>query len=286
MSTMSSKQSSRERFPELYVPVSSHTDPHTRTRSVPMRVLCLGMPRTGTASMRTALKQLGYTDCYHMLNVIENPPDADMWLEAINVKYHGEGKKLEKEDWDKLLGDCQAVCDLPAIAFSEELIKAYPEAKVVLNLRNVDSWYESMIKSIVPLSRSPIMNILEPFDPVLLKRWNPMRRGLWTGFWQNQESEDMRKKVFVEHYDRVRRLVPRERLLEYKVGEGWGKLCEFLEVPVPCYDFPVTNDSSTFEDRINVLVGLAVQRSAKRILPLLGAVIVAGIGIWIYSKRQ
>ena len=74
-----------------------------------MRVLCLGLPRTGTASMWTVLKKLGYTDCYHMLNVLKNPPDADMWLEAIDAKYNGKGRLFEREDWDRLLGECQ-VC--------------------------------------------------------------------------------------------------------------------------------------------------------------------------------
>lgn len=32
--------------------------------------------------------------------------------------------------------------DIPAICFSPELIRAYPEAKVILTLRDVDEWHE------------------------------------------------------------------------------------------------------------------------------------------------
>ena len=67
-----------------------------------MRVLCLGLCRTGTASLWTALKKLGSVDCYHMLSILKDPPDADMWTEALNAKYHGKGKPFEKEDWDRL----------------------------------------------------------------------------------------------------------------------------------------------------------------------------------------
>ena len=35
----------------------------------------------------------------------------------------------------------QAVCDWPACAFAKELIEAYPNAKVILTTREVDSWH-------------------------------------------------------------------------------------------------------------------------------------------------
>lgn len=44
--------------------------------------------------------------------------------------------------------------------------------------------------------------------------------------------------------------MPAENLLEYKMGEGWGPLCEFLEVPVPeGKKFPRTNDTDGFVER-------------------------------------
>ena len=57
--------------------------------------------------MWTALNKLGFNDCYHMLNVLKNPPDAHMWIEAVNAKYYGKGRPFEKDDWDRLLRDCQ-----------------------------------------------------------------------------------------------------------------------------------------------------------------------------------
>ena len=57
--------------------------------------------------MWTALNKLGFNDCYHMLNVLKNPPDAHMWIEAINAKYYGKGRPFEKDDWDRRLKDCQ-----------------------------------------------------------------------------------------------------------------------------------------------------------------------------------
>lgn len=71
----------------------------------------------------------------------ETPRDCEMWLRAIRAKWDGEGE-FGKQEWDQLLGHCQAVCDLPAAAFAPELIAAYPNAKVILTNRDPDSWHK------------------------------------------------------------------------------------------------------------------------------------------------
>ncbi|TDZ16167.1 putative membrane protein [Colletotrichum orbiculare MAFF 240422] len=121
----------------------SEIDRRNLSRTVPMKVLCLGLGRTGTASLRVALKQLGFQDTYHMLSAsTENPLDCLLWSEALAAKYDGTGERFGRAKWDALLGHCQAVCDWPAASFADELIEAYPDAKVVLTTRDVDSWYK------------------------------------------------------------------------------------------------------------------------------------------------
>lgn len=96
---------------------------------------------TGLAALRSALVELGFTDTYHMMSAsVENPPDCLMWQDAFAAKYDGVGT-FGREQWDQLLGHCQAVCDWPAVAFAKELIEAYPDAKIVLNTREIDSWH-------------------------------------------------------------------------------------------------------------------------------------------------
>lgn len=43
------------------------------------------------------------------------------------------------------------------------------------------------------------------------------------------------------------------QLLEYEVGDGWGPLCEFLEVPVPEKSFPKGNDQASFHAAVSEL---------------------------------
>lgn len=174
---------------------------------------------------------------------------------------------------------------MPAVAFSESLIAAYPDAKVILTLRDVDSWYNSMMNSVIPVSRSKLMQVLMYFDPVLLGRWIPMINILFFAFFDGKPFEDVGKQKFREQYELVRRVVPKERLLEYRVGEGWDKLCSFLEVPVPDHPFPHTNEQKTFGERIDVMIGLALKRVAMRVLPLLGALVAVGAAAWVYRAR-
>jgi hypothetical protein len=147
-------------------------------RKVPMKVLALGLGRTGTASLRSALIELGFTDTYHMMSAsVENPPDCIMWQDAFAAKYDGIGT-FGREDWDQLLGHCQAICDWPAVAFAKELIEAYPDAKVVLNDRDIDSWYESTLKTVNWRATEPELKFVAQFDwgaglyqPMLAKFW-------------------------------------------------------------------------------------------------------------------
>jgi len=57
--------------------------------------------------MKIALEKLGYGGVYHMMEVLKNPPDANMWKEAQDAKYYGKGKPFTREDWDQLLGEYQ-----------------------------------------------------------------------------------------------------------------------------------------------------------------------------------
>ncbi|KPM37180.1 hypothetical protein AK830_g9381 [Neonectria ditissima] len=230
---------------------TSDTDINRRncTRSVPMKVLILGLGRTGTASMRTAMKQLGYVDTYHMMNCsIENPPDALMWMDALTAKFDKKGAPFTRDDWDQLLGGSQAVCDWPAIAFAKELIEAYPEAKVVLTNRDVDSWHASTMKTVYWRVTDRELRWLSHFDWAA-GMYYPMLRKFFDTFFEG-DFPNSGKDVFRRHYAEVRSLVPKDNLLEYRVQDGWGPLCDFLGEPVPkgC-PFPNVNDNSDFVTR-------------------------------------
>ncbi|KAI9858733.1 MAG: hypothetical protein M1830_006329 [Pleopsidium flavum] len=232
--------------------------------------------------MRVALKQLGYEDTYHMQCVLENPLDAVMWSEALDAKYFGKGKPFEREEWDMLLGHCQAVCDMPTAAFMPELIAAYPSAKVVLTERHPDAWHKSCTDTVMSFTSSTKMDILRFLDPQMDLRFSmfdKMTNGVFgsrTGFVEHG------KEIYVDMHEEVRKLVPKERLLEYKLGEGWERLCAFLGEEVPTTEFPRINETAEFAERAKLMGQMTILRVAKRLLVPVGAAVAVGIAYYFY----
>ncbi|BFZ61737.1 hypothetical protein YB2330_002812 [Saitoella coloradoensis] len=211
--------------------------------------------------MCEALRQLGY-ETYHMTSLFENALDADMWRDAVEAKYFGNGMPFERKEWDQLLG---AVTDFPCAAFAPELIAAYPDAKVILTLRDVDSWYTSTINSIVKGMNHPGMKVLAQIDYVFLRRWYGMVSRMMDGFFEGS-FERNGKRVFKEHYEKVREVVPKENMLEYTAGQGWGPLCEFLGVEAPSTPYPRVNETASFDERIQLILKKSLWQSVKPVI--------------------
>lgn len=114
-----------------------------------MKVLVLGMPRTGTQSLADALERLGISPVYHMREVGKNKHQA-FWIEALDAKFEGRGELFNREKFDQILGPYETLADYPAAIFPEELMAAYPEASVILSVRrSEDEWLASMKSTLV-----------------------------------------------------------------------------------------------------------------------------------------
>lgn len=104
-------------------------------RTKPLQVLGLGLPRSGTESLCIALRQLGY-ETYHGFTTYEKTPEDHLlwkrWLEAKIAPAQGPATPLDipAKEFDRILGGYEAVTDSPCALFGQELIRAYPEAKV------------------------------------------------------------------------------------------------------------------------------------------------------------
>ncbi|UKZ77552.1 hypothetical protein TrVFT333_005275 [Trichoderma virens FT-333] len=187
-------------------------------------ILHFALIRTGTASMAKAYEILGYKNVYHGLTMLDRNQDWVLLEKAADATYPqvlNPGKKppppWTRSDWDRLFGECDAVTDIGSF-FSLQLLEAYPDAKVVLVERDYDNGVRSG-------------------DTV---------RKMMLGFFNARDIDQLRKNAkerYFEHYRQIRELVPPERLLEYKLSDGWGPLCQFLDREEPSVDFPRTNET-------------------------------------------
>jgi hypothetical protein len=273
------------------LPYQTDIDRRHCTRTVPLRVLCLGLSRTGTVSLRQALIQLGYKDCYHFASTLqENPRDAEMWIEALNAKFKGIGEPYGKDQWDALLGHCQAITDSPCVMFYKELLAAYPDAKVILTERdNADQWFRSQMSTVIPFSEKMLpqtwfakfIALFSPVDSKLLRMMDLIVHDtpMYSALWHDHRNGTTTAKTFYEEYNaEIKRLVPKERLLVINAKEGWAPLCNFLSEDIPDTDFPHRNSKADFRAN-NGRLGEVMQTATRRNMTRFGTTVAAIVAV-------
>jgi hypothetical protein len=204
-----------------------------------MKVIGAGFARTGTLSLKAALEQLGFNPCYHMVEVFAHPDHIPIWRAA------AEGKPV---DLREPLAGYQAAVDWPPSAFYQQLMELYPEAKVILTVRDPERWYESVMNTIYLARKS---GGVSPVPVELLEQfWGMIDALIWRGIFSGRfEDKHYAIDLFNQHNERVQREVPAEKLLVFQAQEGWEPLCRFLGVPVPQTPYPHLNDTQSFQER-------------------------------------
>ena len=199
-----------------------------------IQVLGVGFGRTGTMSVRGALIRLGFGPCYHMLEVAERG-DAPFWARAAAG---------EAVDWDAVFREFRATVDWPAASYWRELIAHYPEARVLLTVRDEQSWFDSMVRTIWSPGAMAYLDSPDcPADARAMKR-----RYVQGTFGDRYLDREHAIAVYRRHNDEVRDVVPRDRLLVFDTKEGWEPLCAFLGVPVPDEPFPHLNNPAQWAE--------------------------------------
>jgi hypothetical protein len=194
-----------------------------------LKVIGAGFGRTGTMSLKLALEALGLGPCYHMAEVFKNPAAPDWWYEA--------ALDPAQADWAKIFAGYSATVDWPNATFYRELATTYPEAKVILTERDPDDWFEStqatIFKNDIPA------DIEVPFPRML-------RKVVYELFDANMHDRDHVISVYRAHNRTVRETIPADRLLVYRVSDGWAPLCGFLGVAAPDTPMPKVNSREDF----------------------------------------
>jgi len=205
-----------------------------------MKVIGAGWGRTGTTSTLGALEELGFGPCYTFFTIMSTKQEHIVpWLDI----YAGQ-----PADWRDLFAGFNSVVDWPACDFYQELLGLWPEAKIILNVRDPEAWYESMKNTIFAAFQS--MNKAGRGPDV-----NPLARLIQTMIFQRAfhgrfEDKQYIIDLFEQNTAQVKASLPPEKLLVFDVKEGWEPLCRFLDVAVPDKPFPRLNDTAAFRERV------------------------------------
>jgi hypothetical protein len=179
-----------------------------------------GLGRTATKSLKAALERLLGLPCYHMMEVFGRPEHIAAWHAAA---------RGEMPDWHELLAGYGAAVDWPAAAFWPELSETFPDAIVLLSLREPLSWWQSAHETIFPTIRSYRF----------ASEWHAMVDALFAArFTRELDDRDACIAAFERHNAQVRAAVPPRRLVEWRPADGWTPLCAALGAPVPEEPFP------------------------------------------------
>ena len=175
------------------------------------KIICIGLPKTGTISFCVALRKLGFSARHSLSH------------EAI-----GSAQEiLEKYD---------AIAEFYGMADFEKMKKWYPDARLVWTKRDLEPWLVSCAKQ------------YGEFTPLGKKRELPrfVTAARKHRFGQVFFERELFKKIYLNFYKKVedyKRCNPLEDILEMDItkGDGYEKLCPFLDVPFPPPEFPHKN---------------------------------------------
>jgi hypothetical protein len=176
------------------------------------KVFCIGFHKTGTKSLAVALRTLGYR--------VTGPN---------GVRDPDIGKNVYAMAFD-LAEHFDAFQDNPWPIIYKELDEKYPGSKFVLSLRNSDSWIKSQVRH---------FGISE----------TPMRKWIY-GVGCPQGNEKIYVRRFEAHNEDVLDYFKRRPndllVMNLATGDGWEKLCPFLDKIALGLPFPHANRA---EDR-------------------------------------
>ena len=179
-----------------------------------------------------------------MLEVAKSRTQIDYWSDIAQNK---------PVDWDKVFEGFQSTTDFPACIYYQELADHYPNAKVVLSVRDEDSWYRSVEQTILPFAKAAPRWIIALVPP-LKRMHNAVDQLVWKNVFGGKASDpEHAKAVFRAHNQQVIERIPEERLLVFQAKDGWQPLCAFLGVKVPDEPFPHVNDTAEMQQRMRVM---------------------------------
>ena len=238
-------------------------------------VIGAGLPRTGTNSLRIALSHLLDGPVNHMYYIIENGLSESLfWIDVLDGKLNNS--EIQKEFKNR---GFRASVDYPSAHLYKTLMKVFPEGKIILTVRDPESWYKSVMNTISwghQQSKRFPLNLYNYLDYTERKRQEMIGKVKFGSKSYHEiilEGKNEALKLYENWIAEVKSNVPKDKLLIFDVKQGWKPLCQFLDVPEPNVPFPRTNDTETMKSFFK-------RRILKAYFVLIGIPLLLSVSLW------
>ncbi|KAM5355092.1 hypothetical protein ACJ41O_001738 [Fusarium nematophilum] len=156
-------------------------------------------------------------------------------------------------------------------------------------VRDFDAWFKSIDEGVLSsLWSLPAESSISVIEPMIGTVAGVAARKQMLGLFNAQTVQEARKnarEAYDAHHRRIREMVPEGMLLEYRMGEGWEPMCEFLGKPVPEGEFPWVNEAAELRRVIADKIKRNAKAAAAKWVPWIGAAAVVGFGAWVMARR-
>lgn len=219
-----------------------------------IKVIGAGLGRTGTKSLAAALDILGYRTYHFPL-----PEHSAAW-----AAYADGTGSVQEAIMMAVDAGYNATCDQPMADMFAEQMGMFPNAKVILTIRDSpEKWASSwkVLMEFIRVQERPF-SLWKPFYPTFIQwipfmqNWKQMRNimGVHLGLSPGQlireydsEPKEWLENQYKAHNKMVQEHVPKNQLLVFNVKEGWGPICKFLGREIPEEPFPKVNESAELQ---------------------------------------
>ncbi|CAO2648350.1 Nn.00g076170.m01.CDS01 [Neocucurbitaria sp. VM-36] len=187
------------------------------------QVIVVGRPGTGTDAIAEALRMLKFKVYDFKAASDRHARDFPLWVEAARLR--SEGKPYDQSDYDKVIGDHNALVGAPTCFFDHDFIKLYPNVKVIMVNREPDAeTVETLLQNLNKFANKQIMARID------------------ADFFGNISAFlELACKAKLDH-QAIRDTVREKNLLEIDSFNDWKPICDFLGARVPEGPVPSMQD--------------------------------------------
>ena len=219
-----------------------------------MKLIWISLPEFENQEYKKALGFLDYK-VYGNLEIFQNEGHIDQWNDLMMGK-------VDKLDWKDIFEGYDALIQSPPAMYYNEILKAYPNAKVVMEVTNSNIWYKR-VKRVKRFFWW--LNWLRFFNKP--GKYLVMMDKMFFILFKNDFSPINAQVKYNTFISGVKQSIPEDQLFIIKPEEGWQPLCQFLNKPIPKEKFPNQVDVDDLNNTaLNIILTVLKKNSIGLIL--------------------